>query len=118
MNELKTADLVVVTDEKTGVATINNYEQLKALMEEGLKYYEDFKCEKGDIDLATQNKKELEQMKKKLESKKKEVEAAYMAPYVDVMNKLEELIKMFKAPYKATSEFISQGTVQIKLCNR
>ena len=100
MSTLKSTDLIVLAEGKPGTVTFGNYEQLKAELERGLQYYNACEYTLDSIDLATTNREELKMVKKVLEAKRKEIEAAYQAPYLEVVKKLDELIDMVKIPFK------------------
>ena len=114
MANLKSTDLIVVAESKPGTVTFGNYDQLKAELERGLQYYNACEYTIETIDVATANREELKAVKKVLEAKKKEIEAAYQAPYLEVVKKLDELIDMVKLPYKNADDFIKTNEKAIK----
>jgi len=109
MANLKSTDLIVVAESKPGTVTFGNYDQLKAELERGLQYYNACEYTTENIELATTNREELKTVKKVLEAKKKEIEAAYQAPYIEVVKKLDELIDMVKLPFKSADDFIKSN---------
>ena len=114
MDQLNATALAVLTEQEPGVVLFHNYESLKAKLETGLAYYNNFTYSENNIDIAINNREELKQVKKLLEDKKKEIEAAYTAPYVDVEAKLTELIEMVKVPFKVADDFIKVAEKEAK----
>lgn len=109
MATFQSSSLIVLADSKPGIVTFQNYESLKAELQNGLAYYDGFEYSVDNLDLAMANREELKAVKKVLETKKKEIEEAYTAPYVDVQAKLDELIEMVKVPFKIADDFIKEA---------
>ena len=114
MDKLNSTDLVVLAEQEPGVVLFHNYEALKSELERGLAYYNSFEYSVENIDIAMTNRDELKKVKKLLEEKKKEIETAYTAPYVDVEEKLTELIDMVKIPFKIADDFIKSAEKEAK----
>ena len=92
MGKLNSTSLAVHAEQKPGVVLFHNYTELKNQLSIGLEYYKNFEYSVENFNIAVANRDELKQIKKILEDKKKEIQAAYTAPYVDVEEKLEELL--------------------------
>ncbi|MBQ2377298.1 MAG: DUF1351 domain-containing protein [Clostridia bacterium] len=114
MDKLNTKSLVILANQEPGIVEFHNYSELKAMLEKGLEYYNGFEYSIENIDVAIENRDELKKVKKLLEEKKKEIEAAYTAPYIDVEQKLAELIDMVKIPFKIADDFIKTAEKEVK----
>ena len=114
MKKFNSTSLVVRTEQAPGVVLFHNYEALKNEIARGLAYYNSFEYSVEDIAVAKTNREELKRVKRLLENKKKEIEEAYTAPYIEVEQKLKELIDMVKVPFKIADEFIKNAEKEIK----
>ena len=101
MSDITTTSLAVVADGRVSSVKFENYELVKSELEKRLGTYVNCVYSVDNFETAEKNKEELKQVKKLFEDKKKEIEAAYKAPYEDVIGKLDELIEMIKEPFKA-----------------
>ena len=62
-----------MAEQEPGIVRFHNNEALKAELEYGLAYYNDFEYSVDNIDMAITNRDELKKVKKSLEEKKKEI---------------------------------------------
>jgi hypothetical protein len=75
---LNSKDLILRAEGRPGIVTFENYEELKARLSEGLKYYNACEYSLDCIDLAKANRDDLKAVKKVLETKKKEMKKSAM----------------------------------------
>lgn len=99
-------EITVSAEQTPGLVTFDNYEQVKAALENGLSLYKGMVYAPEQIDSAKEDRKQLKALKKRLADKEKELEAAYTLPFQDVKAKLDELIGMIDEPLKIIDSFI------------
>lgn len=114
MSDITTTSLAVVADGRVSSVKFENYELVKSELERRLGTYVNCVYSVDNFETAEKNREELKQVKKLFEDKKKEIDAAYKAPYEDVICKLDELIEMIKEPFKAADTFIKDNEKEKK----
>ena len=101
-------NLIVNSPAITGVASFNNFEEIKASLEEKIKIYESMAYTADNLDAARNSLKELEADKKEVKRVQKELKAVYSSPFADVEQKLSELLEIIDRPYLPLKQFISE----------
>ena len=91
-------DWLIIADQQPGIVTFDNYEEFKIALKEYVSPYKSVDYSNANIDDAKNDLKELKNIKKSLTDAKKSLEAGYTAPFVDVKNKIDELIESVKEP--------------------
>lgn len=100
-------DLTIITEHEAGIARFDNYEEIKAFLENQLESYKNIVYIEENIKEAKEDKKSLSKLKKALDEKRKEIKKAYMAPYLELKEKIKELIALIDEPLGLISEFIN-----------
>lgn len=85
-------ELTIIANQSPGVATLENFDELKAYLEERLEAYRDVVYTEDRVDMAKTDKKTLSKLKKTLDERRKEIKRIYMAPYLDAEAKIKELM--------------------------
>ncbi|MCR5202658.1 MAG: DUF1351 domain-containing protein [Lachnospiraceae bacterium] len=106
MSNLDSNMIIINASQVPGQVTFSNYEEIKSYLEQGLSVYKTTQYTTDNIEDAKKDLDELKSIKKKLTDKKKEIENAYTEPYVDVKEKLDELINLVKEPFDIIDKFI------------
>ena len=101
-------EIVIVASQTPGMATFNNYEELKALLQNIHDTYMsiDYSC--SSLRTMEADLKALRRAKKILNDAKKELEEGYTAPFEVVKAQLNELIDLIKEPEKRINDCIKE----------
>ncbi|MEL4859801.1 DUF1351 domain-containing protein [Pseudoflavonifractor phocaeensis] len=78
-----------------------NFEEMKSVLQERLRYYSGLVVTEGAIKAAKQDRADLNKLREALEAKRKEVKKVCLAPYNDFEAKVKELVGMIEAPISA-----------------
>ena len=100
-------ELIINTEHKAGIAKLDNYDQIKAYLEKQLKSYENIVYLDENIKDARYDKRVLSKLKKELDEKRREIKKAYMAPYMELEERIKELIELIDKPLNVISEFLN-----------
>lgn len=107
-------ELTIITNQRPGVATLENFDELKAYLEERLEAYRNVVYTEDSVDMAKTDKKTLSKLKKTLDERRKEIKRIYMAPYLDAEAKIKELMAMIEEPLALISAFVADYDQKIK----
>ncbi len=92
-------ELIISAYGVPGSVTFDNYEEVKGALQTIIEsHFEGVDYDEEGLDAATEDAAYLKQLDKAIKDKKKELKEAYSAPYVEVEEKLDELISIIK-PY-------------------
>lgn len=111
-------ELTIITNQSPGVATLENFDELKSYLEERLNAYRNVVYTENSVDMAKSDKKVLSKLKKTLDERRKEIKKIYMAPYLDAEAKIKELMAMVDEPLELISEFVADYDLKIKNAKR
>lgn len=114
MSSLVPQNIEIIARQTPGIASFDNYEELKELFAEGLSTYNNTTYSLDNIDQARKDYATLKAIKKKLTDKKKEIEKAYTMPIQDVMWQLDSLIEMVKEPFSIIDRMLKTNAKAIK----
>ena len=107
-------ELTIITNQAPGIATLENFDELKAYLEERLEAYRHVVYTESNVDEAKNDKKTLSKLKRTLDERRKEIKKVYMAPYLDAEAKIKELIALIDEPLELISEFVSDYDQKVK----
>lgn len=100
-------DLVILANQKPGIVTFENYEEVKSLLQTYInETFADMDYEKEGLGIASADYEELKKMRDIVTKKQKELEKAYSAPYVVVEAMLKEIVSIIDVPYKKVKTFV------------
>lgn len=85
-----------------------NFEEMKAVLQERLRYYSGLVVTEGAVKAAKQDRADLNKLREALEAKRKEVKKVCLAPYNDFEAKVKELVGMIEAPISAIDEQLKE----------
>ena len=113
-------ELQLVSQQKPGRVSIDNFQELQDALREILCRYENAVYTEDRLDVAKADKKELAHLRKELDERRKEIKRTYLAPYNAFEAQVKELLlrgktevikgfiaktgMMFDAPLKLTPE--------------
>ena len=107
-------EVVVQAQQTPGVVMLENYEQLKEGITNGVSYYSNFEYTLDNYQLALKHRDELKHVKYVLEKTKREIVKSYNAPLKTVERRIDELINLIKNPFKKIDTFIKQNEKESK----
>ena len=107
-------DLTIHAKQTPGVVLLENYEQIKQNISNGVAYYSQFEYSLENYQLALKHHNELKHVKNILERTKREIIKNYNSPLAIVEKKLDELINLVKIPFKRIDAFIKQNEKESK----
>lgn len=107
-------DLMIASHQAPGIAVLDNFDEIKAYLETGLRRYTNTVYTEESLALAKTDKKQLAELKRKLEDKPKEIKRIYMAPYQQIEAQIKELISLIDEPLEAIDTFVKQAELDEK----
>ena len=107
-------EVVVQAQQTPGIVMLENYEQLKEGITNGVSYYSNFEYTLDNYQLALKHRDELKHVKYVLEKTKREIVKSYNAPLKTVERRIDELINLIKNPFKKIDTFIKQNEKESK----
>lgn len=111
-------ELNIVTQQSPGVATLENFEEIKTYLSQYLQSYQGLVYSEDNLKGAKADKAQLTKLKKALDDRRKEMKKVYMAPFTEVENKIKELIQLIDAPAAEIDAFIKQVELDEKAKRR
>ena len=111
-------DLTIITHQKPGIASFDNFEEIKAMLEKHLAAYQNLVYTEDNLNLAKADKATLNKLKKALDERRKEIKKVYMAPYVEIETQIKELIALIDAPLSEIDSFVKQVELDEKAKKR
>lgn len=111
-------ELALVSRQEPGIASIDNFEELKIALQEHLEMYRNIVYTPEKIKEAKSDKATLNKLKKTIEDKRKEIKAIYMQPYSVVEAQAKELVALIDEPLKLIADFINSEDNIVKEAKR
>ena len=107
-------ELSLISHQEPGIAVIDNFEQLKQVLEQQLEAYKSLAYSQDSVKAAKKDKATLNKLKKAIDDKRKEIKKIYMQPYTVVEAQAKELIALIDEPLSLIAEFIAQEEAEEK----
>lgn len=107
-------ELSIITRQEAGIASIDNFEELKRTLEAELSVYKTIVYTPDNVKAAKSDKASLNKLKKAIEDRRKEIKRVIMGPYAAVEAQAKELVEMINEPLTLIDEFISQEETREK----
>lgn len=101
-------ELQLVSQQKPGRVSIDNFQELQDALREILCRYENAVYTEDRLDVAKADKKELAHLRKELDERRKEIKRTYLAPYNAFEAQVKELLAMVDAPLEQIKEFLDE----------
>lgn len=101
-------ELQLVSQQKPGRVSIDNFQELQDALQEILCRYENAVYTEDRLDVAKADKKELAHLRKELDERRKEIKRTYLAPYNAFEAQVKELLAMVDAPLEQIKEFLDE----------
>lgn len=101
-------EMTIITRQEPGIASIDNFEELKAYLQVNLSRYKNIVYSEDNLKAAKNDMKQLSGLKRKLEEKRKEIKKIYMAPYQQIEAQLKELTALIDEPLEEIDAFVKQ----------
>ena len=99
----------LITTQQPGQVTFDNYETIKEnLTDYVAEFFENVDYDIQGYEAAKADRDELKQKKDIISKTAKELKVAYSAPYVEIENKLNELVNILDVPYKRAKTFVDE----------
>ncbi len=102
-------ELRILTRQAPGIATFENFEEIKAYLAARLEGYRNLVYSEDSIKLAKADKATLTKLKKALDERRKEIKAVYMEPYLAVEAQIKELTAMIDEPLSEIDGFVKRA---------
>ena len=102
-------ELTILTRQAPGIATFENFEEIKAYLAARLEGYRNLVYSEDSIKLAKADKATLTKLKKALDERRKEIKAVYMEPYLAVEAQIKELTAMIDEPLSEIDSFVQRA---------
>lgn len=100
-------ELIISAYGVPGSVTFDNFEEVKAVIEKAItSKYKDANYAVSGIGVATEDYSNLKDMKKAITDKQKEIKAIYSAPFLQVDDKLNELVAIIDPFLKEAKAFV------------
>ncbi|WP_105305153.1 DUF1351 domain-containing protein [Anaerolactibacter massiliensis] len=99
-------DLELITVEKPGVSSVENFDELKSQLKQNLTKYKTIVYTPDNYKEAKKDKTELTKLKRAIDTKRKEIKSVYMAPYLETEAKIKELVSLIDEPIRLINEFL------------
>lgn len=101
-------DLTIMTHQAPGIASFDNFEEIKATLDARLSVYQNVVYSEENLKTAKADKTALNKLKKALDERRKDIKKIYMAPYLEIEGQIKELIALIDAPLGEIDGFIRQ----------
>ena len=111
-------DLTIMTHQAPGIASFDNFEEIKAALETRLSAYQNIVYTEENLKTAKADKAALSRLKKALDDRRKEIKKVYMAPYLEIEGQIKELIALIDAPLVEIDGFVKQVELNEKAQKR
>lgn len=107
-------EIVIKADQVPGRVVFSNYSEVKEQLLKGVALYAGKQYSVDDIDEAQNDCKTLKAVRDKISKAQKELKEAYSKPYLDVDEKLNELLEIIDKPYKQIKAFVDTSEKEAK----
>ncbi len=107
-------ELSIITRQEAGIASIDNFEELKCALQEELAVYSSMVYTADNIKAAKKDKAALNKLKKAIEDRRKEIKRVIMEPYTIVEAQAKELVALIDEPLALIDGFIAEEEEQEK----
>lgn len=111
-------ELSIITRQEAGIASIDNFEELKSALQKELAVYSSMVYTADNIKAAKKDKAALNKLKKAIEDRRKEIKRVIMEPYTIVEAQAKELVALIDEPLALIGAFIAQEEEQEKAARR
>ena len=111
-------ELSIITRQEAGIASIENFEELKAALQKELAIYSSIVYTPDNVKEAKKDKASLNKLRKAIEDRRKEIKRIIMEPYASVEVQAKELVAMIDEPLSIISEFIAREEEEEKAAKR
>ena len=111
-------ELQLLSRQKPGEVTIDNFQELREELSGVLNRYEHLVYTDDMLADAKADKKELTRLRRELDDRRKEVKRAYLAPYNAFEGQVKELLAMIDAPLEEIKGFIASMEEREKAVKR
>ncbi len=101
-------ELTIITRQEPGIASLDNFDELKAYLQANLARYKNIVYSEDNLKAAKDDKKQLSSLKRKLDEKRKEIKKIYMAPYQQIEAQIKELTALIDEPLEEIDAFVKQ----------
>ena len=101
-------ELTIITRQEPGVASLDNFDELKAYLQANLARYKNIVYSEDNLKAARDDKKQLSGLKRKLDEKRKEIKKIYMVPYQQIEAQIKELTALIDEPLEEIDAFVKQ----------
>lgn len=111
-------ELSIITHQEAGIASIDNFEELKNALQKELAIYKSVVYTADSIKVAKKDKAALNKLKKAIEDRRKEIKRVILEPYAIVEEQAKELVALIDEPLSLIGNFIAQEEEQEKAARR
>lgn len=111
-------ELSLVSRQEPGIAAIDNFQELKQVLEQQLSVYKNLVYSQDGVKAAKKDKAALNKLKNNIDEKRKEIKKIYMQPYVIVEAQAKELISLIDEPLALIADFIAREEAEEKKARR
>lgn len=111
-------ELSLISRQEPGIATIDNFQELKQALEQQLEVYKALAYSQDSVKAAKKDKATLNKLKKAIDDKRKEIKKIYMQPYTIVEAQAKELIALIDEPLALIAGFIAREEAEEKEVRR
>lgn len=111
-------ELSLISRQEPGIATIDNFQELKQALEQQLEVYKSLAYSQDSVKAAKKDKAMLNKLKKAIDDKRKEIKKIYMQPYTVVEAQAKELIALIDEPLALIAGFIAREEAEEKEVRR
>ena len=98
-------EMMIITRQAPGVASFENFEEIKSYLAEQLASYRNLVYTEDNLKLAKADKAKLNKLKKALDERRKEIKKIYMEPYLILEGQIKELTAMIDEPLAEIKAF-------------
>lgn len=99
-------ELTLVTRQAQGFAAVDNFDEIKSLLEDRLRIYQNIVYTGESLREAKFDKASLNKLKKSIDQKRKEIKKTCLLPYETLEPKFKELLAMVNEPLSLIDAFI------------
>lgn len=107
-------ELTIISKQEAGIASIENFEELKNALQQELSIYKNIVYTPDNIKVAKKDKASLNKLRKAIEDRRKDIKRIIMEPYILVEAQTKELVALVDEPLTLISSFIAQEEEQEK----
>ena len=107
-------ELTIVTRQEAGIASIDNFEELKSALQKELEVYKTIVYTPDTLKAAKKDRAALNKLKRGIEERRKEIKNVIMEPYKLVEEQAKELCSLIDEPLSIISSFIKEEDEKAK----